>query len=102
MLMQSRQRAQALDALTLKELEVLRLMAEGRSNLGIGMLLGISPKTLDTHVEHILDKLGIQPSDDGHRRVLAVLELLRDRTKDPRVISNPKDGSVAEEGSPGS
>jgi DNA-binding NarL/FixJ family response regulator len=77
MLMQSQQRAPALTSLTAKELEVLRMMAEGRSNLGIGRLLGISPKTVDTHVEHILDKLGIQPSDAEHRRVLAVLEFLR-------------------------
>ena len=79
LLMSSTGRARGLEALTPKELEVLRLMAEGRSNLGIGRVLGISPKTVDTHVEHILDKLGIQPSEGENRRVLAVLELLRNR-----------------------
>ena len=37
----------------------------------------LSVKTVETHVEHILDKLGIEPSPGEHRRVLAVLELLR-------------------------
>ena len=53
-------------------------MAEGRSNLGIGSAR-ISVKTVDTHVEHILDKLGIQPSAQDHRRVSAVLRMLRSR-----------------------
>lgn len=77
LLMASRQGVQAVDMLTARETEVLKLMAEGRSNLGIGRSLGISVKTVDTHVEHILDKLGIQPTEGEHRRVLAVLELLR-------------------------
>ena len=63
--------------LTPREREVLALMAEGRSNLGIAASLHLSVKTVETHVEHILDKLGIEPSPEEHRRVLAVLELLR-------------------------
>jgi DNA-binding NarL/FixJ family response regulator len=77
LLMASRRRAKSVDRLSARETEVLTLMAEGRSNLGISRSLGISAKTVDSHVEHILDKLGIQPSADEHRRVLAVLELLR-------------------------
>lgn len=77
LLMASHQRAQTVQTLTARETDVLQLMAEGRSNLGIARALGISVKTVDTHVEHILDKLGIQPSEGEHRRVLAVLELLR-------------------------
>jgi DNA-binding NarL/FixJ family response regulator len=58
--------------------ELIQLMGEGRSNLGIAQSLHLSTKTVETHVEHILDKLGIEPSPGEHRRVLAVLELLRD------------------------
>jgi len=47
------------------------------SNLGIASTLHLSVKTVETHAEHILDKLGIEPSPEEHRRVLAVLELLR-------------------------
>jgi DNA-binding NarL/FixJ family response regulator len=77
MLLGSSARPRLLDALTAREHEVIQLMAEGRSNLGIAEGLHLSVKTIETHVEHILDKLGIEPSPGEHRRVLAVLELLR-------------------------
>jgi DNA-binding NarL/FixJ family response regulator len=51
--------------------------AEGKSNLGVAAELNLSPKTVESHVGHIMDKLGIEPSPDEHRRVLAVLSLLR-------------------------
>jgi DNA-binding NarL/FixJ family response regulator len=66
-----------LDELTERELEVLGLMAEGHSNDGICRLLFLSPKTVETHVRHILLKLGIGATSDYHRRVLAVLAYLR-------------------------
>jgi DNA-binding NarL/FixJ family response regulator len=78
LLLGAKSRPQLVDALTVREHEVIRLMAEGRSNLGIAQTLHLSTKTVETHVEHILDKLGIAPSPGEHRRVLAVLELLRD------------------------
>jgi DNA-binding NarL/FixJ family response regulator len=68
-----------LDELTEREREVLGLMAEGRSNKGISERLFLSPKTVEAHVKHILMKLGIDESPDDHRRVLAVLALLRAR-----------------------
>jgi DNA-binding NarL/FixJ family response regulator len=68
-----------LDELTEREREVLGLMAEGRSNKGISERLFLSPKTVEAHVKHILMKLGINESPDDHRRVLAVLVLLRAR-----------------------
>ena len=77
LLLGSTGRSRLVDALTTREREVLQLMAEGRSNLGIAGVLHLSVKTVETHVEHILDKLGIAPSPEEHRRVLAVLELLR-------------------------
>jgi DNA-binding NarL/FixJ family response regulator len=52
-------------------------MAEGRSNQGICAKLFLSPKTVETHVRHILGKLGIGETPDYHRRVLAVLAFLR-------------------------
>jgi DNA-binding NarL/FixJ family response regulator len=66
-----------LDELSPRELEVLALMAEGHSNEGICNLLFLSPKTVQTHVGHILAKLGIGDTPDYHRRVLAVLTYLR-------------------------
>jgi DNA-binding NarL/FixJ family response regulator len=71
---------QRLDTLTTREQEVLQLMAEGRSNAGIAGTLQLSVKTVETHVEHILEKLGIEPSPGEHRRVLAVLEMLRSQS----------------------
>jgi len=66
-----------LTELTERELEVLSLMAEGHSNDGISRKLFLSPKTVETHVRHILGKLGIGETSDYHRRVLAVLAYLR-------------------------
>jgi DNA-binding NarL/FixJ family response regulator len=66
-----------LDELTEREREVLGLMAEGHSNEGICHRLFLSPKTVETHVRHILLKLGIGETPEYHRRVLAVLAYLR-------------------------
>ena len=68
-----------LDALSERERQVLQLMAEGRSNVGISKQLHLSVKTVDSHVDHLMTKMGLEASADEHRRVLAVLELLRAR-----------------------
>jgi DNA-binding NarL/FixJ family response regulator len=66
-----------LHQLTPREREVLAKMAEGHSNQGIARNLSLSPKTVERHIGHIFDKLGLPHSEDGHRRVLAVLTMLR-------------------------
>jgi serine/threonine-protein kinase len=63
--------------LTDREREVLGLMAEGRSNQNIAATLVLSPKTVERHIGNIFTKLDLAESDDYHRRVVAVLTLLR-------------------------
>jgi len=66
-----------LDELTVREREILGLMAEGLSNQGIADRLSLELKTVEGHVRQIFGKLGLEPSASDHRRVLAVLRLLR-------------------------
>jgi DNA-binding NarL/FixJ family response regulator len=65
-----------LSELTPREREVLALMAEGRSNTGIGVELGISSSAVEKHVKQIFAKLDLPPAGEDHRRVLAVLAYL--------------------------
>jgi DNA-binding NarL/FixJ family response regulator len=62
--------------LTGREREVLALMAEGRSNGAIAGRLYITEKAVSKHINSIFSKLGLPPSDDDNRRVLAVLTYL--------------------------
>jgi DNA-binding NarL/FixJ family response regulator len=66
-----------LNDLTARERDVLALIAEGHSNLSIARHLLLSPKTIEAHVGRIFAKLGLGDTPDYHRRVLAVLALLR-------------------------
>jgi DNA-binding NarL/FixJ family response regulator len=59
--------------LTDRERDVLELMAEGLTNAGIARRLYLSERTVEAHVRHVLMKLDVPESKDGHRRVLAVL-----------------------------
>ena len=68
--------AHGLAALTPRELEVLSLMAEGRSNAGIAATLVISAGVVEKHVASIFGKLGLPPAEGDNRRVLAVLRFL--------------------------
>src|ERR1700733_13839650 len=69
-------RAGTLDGLTAREREGLALMAEGRSNGGIGERLVISERAVEKHIGNIFMKLGLPPTGGDHRRVLAVLRYL--------------------------
>ena len=68
-----------LDVLTSREREVLALMAEGRSNAGIGQALWVTEGTVEKHVRSILMKLNLPETGEFHRRVLAVLAFLETR-----------------------
>ncbi|MEY9891968.1 DNA-binding NarL/FixJ family response regulator [Catenulispora sp. MAP5-51] len=67
-----------LQNLTLREREVLALMAEGRTNAGIASRLLITDKAISKHINNIFSKLGLLPHDDDNRRVLAVLTYLNE------------------------
>jgi DNA-binding NarL/FixJ family response regulator len=71
-----RRRADPLDRLTPREVQVLQLMAEGRSNNGITEALRVSPSAVEKYVSNIFTKLDLAPTDTDHRRVLAVLRFL--------------------------
>jgi DNA-binding NarL/FixJ family response regulator len=69
-------RREPLAVLTAREREVLGQMAEGRSNAAIAAKLYVTEKAVSKHINNIFMKLGLPPSDDDNRRVLAVLAYL--------------------------
>jgi DNA-binding NarL/FixJ family response regulator len=72
-----RRRDDPLAVLSDREREVLGLMAEGRSNVGISRRLWVTEGTVEKHVRAILTKLNLAEADDDHRRVLAVITFLQ-------------------------
>ena len=71
-----RRRDDPMSRLTPRELQVLQLMAEGRSNSGIVTALRVSPSAVEKYVTNIFAKLNLPPTGTDHRRVLAVLKYL--------------------------
>ncbi len=68
----TRRRDSPLDSLTPREREVLKLMAEGHDNTTIAQTLVVTERAVSKHIGNVFLKLGLPPSDSGHRRVLAV------------------------------
>jgi DNA-binding NarL/FixJ family response regulator len=66
-----------LAVLSTREQQVLALMAQGRSNVGISHQLWVTESTVEKHVHHILTKLSLAETGDDHRRVLAALTYLQ-------------------------
>jgi len=75
-LLRATRRADSLATLTPREKEVLSLMAQGRSNTAIAGALVISARVVEKHVASIFAKLGLAPSDDDNRRVIAAIRYL--------------------------
>jgi len=77
-LINGRRKSDPLDTLTDREREILQLMAEGLTDRGIGERLWLTPRTVETHIRHILQKLNLPNNANHNRRVHAVLTYLRD------------------------
>jgi DNA-binding NarL/FixJ family response regulator len=76
-LLASKQDDARLQTLTPREHEVLQLVAEGRSNKGIGDRLEVSERAVQKHVTAIFGKFGLAAGEDDNRRILAVLEYVK-------------------------
>jgi DNA-binding NarL/FixJ family response regulator len=72
-----RRKDDPLEALSPRERDVLALMAEGKSNQGIAEALGVTQAAVEKHVTRIFAKLRLGHEPGEHRRVLAVLALLK-------------------------
>ncbi|MCW2505426.1 MAG: Serine/threonine-protein kinase pknK [Actinomycetia bacterium] len=75
-LVSARRLGDPLAVLSNREREVLELMAQGRSNAGIGRRLWVTEGTVEKHVSSIMSKLGLPETNDSHRRVIAVVTYL--------------------------
>jgi DNA-binding NarL/FixJ family response regulator len=78
-------RRDPLARLTRREREVLELMASGRSNTAVAASLVVTERAVEKHVTSIFSKLGLPPTEDDHRRVLAVLRYLESTDATPNT-----------------
>ena len=72
----SQRTGSALDTLTDRELEVLREVAAGRSNVATAKALYMSERAVEKHVGSVFQKLGLVNESEVNRRVMAVLAFL--------------------------
>ncbi|MFJ4783727.1 response regulator [Streptomyces sp. NPDC088794] len=75
-LLAGQRRKAPLETLTVRERQLLSLMAEGHSNTAIARQLALSNSAVEKHIGNVFAKLGLPPDDTQHRRVLAVLAYL--------------------------
>jgi len=87
LLLRKDKRDSALDRLTPREVEVLRLIAEGRSNQGIGERLFLTARGVEKHTANIYSKLDIPAGAVDHRRVHAAVAYLRDARATTRILA---------------
>ena len=78
-LFRRRKNVRVLEQFSERERAVLQYMAEGRSNAGIAAEMNVAVKTVESYVASVFAKLGLPPSADDNRRVLAVLAWMRTR-----------------------
>jgi DNA-binding NarL/FixJ family response regulator len=71
-----------LNSLTTRELEVLREMAQGKTNAAIGQALALSESSVEKHVYTIFSKLQLTEEPHVHRRVAAVLTFLKEAARE--------------------
>ena len=76
-------RRDPLERLTARERDVLALMAEGRANSAVAAALVVSDGAVEKHIGNIFAKLGLEPAEGDHRRVLAVLRFLEAEGRTP-------------------
>lgn len=88
-LLSRRAQDKPMGGLTPRELEVMELMAQGRSNAAIASKMVITERAVAKHTSNIFGKLGLPPSDDDNRRVLAVLAYLDRGDPGPRRAAHP-------------
>jgi DNA-binding CsgD family transcriptional regulator len=70
--------------LTRRETEVLTWVADGKTNAEIGVILGTSPRTVQKHLEHIFEKLGVET-----RTAAAVRALALTSSREPQLVPLP-------------
>ena len=85
-----------LDELTAREGQVLALLAQGMTDRAISENLWLTPKTVETHVRHILAKLNLPTGAHHNRRVLAVLTYLGESADQPAITDSSDQPDVPE------
>ncbi len=95
-LLSDKRRRDPLAVLSAREREVLALMAEGRSNAGIGRQLWVTEGTVEKHVSSILTKLDLPETDNDHRRVRAVIAFLEAPRASREAVGKPASATKAQ------
>ena len=84
-----------LEPLSARELEVLRLLALGRSNRAIGHTLRLGDRTVESHVRSIYAKLALEGDGATHRRVVATIVYWRAAPYHAQITRRPRPVTAA-------